>query len=266
MCKCNSFFLFYFFFFIKITKSDTYSQERDILSKSTNINDKLPNSKYAFVTSYTGESDDKYSFLQCIITLGGMLETVSPDYDRVLLVPSEIEISSSVLTILSKVWTHILKRNFLNCTGDISDKAEDYLFKIQAWTLTQYSKVLYIAADVLPLADLSNLFSLNAPAAALDSIKYSMNTYNSFFNTDFMLFQPNKIDFSSLLRQIFINNSYDKNTTPDAFVINTVMQERISLFPLNTVIECGSKIKTVLNEFSLNIVNTSSNILDISLS
>ena len=252
MYQCSSFFVIFLFFSLIGCSSQYGNIESSILSKSTNKNDKSPNSQYAFVTSYTGESDDKYSFLQCIITLGGMLETVSPGYDRVLLIPSEIEISSSVSTILSKVWTHILKRNFLNCTSDSSDADEDYLFKLQAWTLTQYSKVLYIAADVLPLDDLSPLFSQNSPAAALDSIKYSMNQYNSFFNTDFMLFKPNKLDFSSLVRQVLINHSSDKQTTPDAFVINTVMQERISLFPLNTIIECGSKVKTILNEYPLN--------------
>ena len=134
--------------YIRITDINDDGSLNDDVVSSSNKNDDPPKSIYGFVTSYTGESDQSYNYLQCIITLGGMLETVSPGYDRVLLVPSEIEISSSITDILMRVWTHIIRRPFINCSSRTSESDDDYLFKLQAWTLVQYSKVLYIGADV----------------------------------------------------------------------------------------------------------------------
>ena len=245
-------FLFHATSFVK-KRSYELEDEQKLIHESSNKNDDPPNSRFAFAASYTGESDNSYNFLQCIITLGGMLETVSPGYDRVLLVPTEIEISTQITEILLKIWTHIIRRPFLNCSSKVSDADDDYLFKLQAWTLTQYSKVLYVGADVLPLGDLSQLFALETPAAAIDFFKYSMNRYSTHFNTDFILLSPNNFDFAGLVEQVKIKHKKEKDSaTPDAFVINTYMEDRITVFPLKSIIECGGFQETVLNEYPLN--------------
>ncbi|EAY04801.1 hypothetical protein TVAG_305510 [Trichomonas vaginalis G3] len=156
--------------------------------------DPMPTSKYAYVTYYSG--DDHWShYLLSVIVLGQTLASLSPKYDRVLLIPSKMEFEESVLKTIKESWTHIIHRPFIKwpCETKLEDPRDNHIwFKLQIFSLYQYSKVLYIPPNALVAKDPSIAFSFVTPSAPLDYQTWGYSHLGAVRNLDFLVVTPSQ--------------------------------------------------------------------------
>jgi glycogenin glucosyltransferase len=83
----------------------------------------------------------------------------------------------------------------------------DLLFaftKVALWRQTEYSKVVYLDADIVVLQNLDHLFDLDVSFAAAPDIGWP-----DAFNTGFMLLRPNMSDYWALLALAQSGDSFD---------------------------------------------------------
>lgn len=213
--------------------------------KSENKNSKSSN--YAFASVYTGENQYQFSGLQSIVVLGGILKEYSPEYARILLIPSNINISHELNNLLSSVWTNIVKKPIVKMKYNFTEEFNCSVFKLQAWNLTNYSKVLFISPNILPLTDFSIYFNYPAPSSVINNHMFSMNTFTSYFDSNFFLLTPNEKDLS-ILYQIAIQYDEKSDITPDTFAINDYFQETITILPFKTILGCDNSHSLILND------------------
>ena len=76
--------------------------------------------------------------------------------------------------------------------------------KILLWEQTQFRKILYLDADVLPLRAPDELFSLDVPFAAAPETGFP-----DCFNSGVMMLAPNRTVFESLLNLATAGISFD---------------------------------------------------------
>lgn len=166
------------------------------------FNDEPPKTRYAYISGYTGD-DDKGHFFVLAITCGYSLMHVSPNFDRVLLIPTELKVSEDRMNALRKVWTHIIRRPYIQWPdGYVDAHARDmYLwFKLNAWSVVGYEKLLWTGCDVFFRKDPSKAFEYPAPASVIDHYVYGMSDLGPVTNGDFFLLKPSLRDYAGMKR------------------------------------------------------------------
>ena len=167
---------------------------------SSYFNDPPPTTRYAYLSGYTGDDESGHYFVLAI-TCGYSLIRTSPNYDRVLLIPSTMKIPEHRMKLLKKVWTHILYRPYIHWPdGYIDTHARDmYLwFKLNAWSVVGWEKLLWTGIDVIFRRDPSLIFEYPAPCSILDHYVYGMSHLGPVTNGDFLLFRPSLKIFSEM--------------------------------------------------------------------
>ncbi|KAI0296247.1 hypothetical protein BC826DRAFT_1006072 [Russula brevipes] len=167
---------------------------------------------YAFVTLLTSDS-----YLPGALTLAAALKDVHPspapppevDFQTVCLVtPETVDISS--IKLLRKafdlvVGVEIIEENNergLQLLGrpDLST----VLTKLHIFRLTQFSKIIFLDADVLPIRPLSHLFTLPHEFSAVPDVGWP-----DIFNSGFMVLSPGEDKFTELKALSETKGSWD---------------------------------------------------------
>ena len=183
------------------TKSTFFSADVD-KDNFTLENDPKPNSKFAFVHIFTHDDPQFHRLLQAEI-LGYQLKNFNNSIDRVLLLPTKIQIPEKHKKILNEVFTHFIYRPFIkwpnSCKGPENEQWEKiYYFKLNIWTLN-YSKILYINGYNLFLKDPSPIFEFYPPVAAPDYDTWMIAKYGPTQNTDFLMIEPSIKVFNDIV-------------------------------------------------------------------
>ena len=76
--------------------------------------------------------------------------------------------------------------------------------KFSLWSQTQFSKIVYLDADTLPLRAPDELFSLDVPFAAAPELGFP-----DFFNSGVMVLQPSLETFEALKAEAIRDGSFD---------------------------------------------------------
>ena len=236
----------------KILTEENFIEEN--LEYIQNLHDPLPKSSVAYVTTYTNDESPYFGYLQHLIALGYTLKLLNPNIDRVVIVRQEFKEQASIIKLIEKSWTHILFRSPLKWPTHFYKKGDVYhakWFKFYAWTLTQYKKILVVGCDILVFVDLSMLFTYKAPAASYYFSEYSLKQEGPFFNSDFMLIEPDMSAFASLLRLTlpYINNENKDSIlfgSDDSAPLHLYYQREITLLPMFVVHENGGYKHTIL--------------------
>ncbi|XP_012512250.1 PREDICTED: glycogenin-2 [Propithecus coquereli] len=156
----------------------------------------------AFVTLATNDI-----YCQGALVLGQSLR--SHRLTRRLVVLITPQVSGPLRVILSKVFDEVIEVNLIN--------SEDYvhlaflkrpelgvtLTKLHCWTLTHYSKCVFLDADTLVLSNIDELFERGEFSAASDP------GWPDCFNSGVFVFQPSLETHKRLLRHATKHGSFD---------------------------------------------------------
>lgn len=223
------------------------------LHYANNSQDLPPRSKYAFVSSYSNDLAPSFDYIQMLTVLGHSLKMFNPTIDRVVIVREEFRRDAAICRILEKAWTHILFRPVLKWPEQFNPKKLYHAkwFKFQAWTLTQYEKILYIGADTMIFTDLTQAFRWNTPSSAYYMTDYGPKDNGVMFNPDFMLIEPDLLKYVELLetttKYLKSPGKDDKTLGKDDLApLNIVYRSEISLYPLAIMHENGGYKHTIL--------------------
>lgn len=170
------------------------------INASTFFNDPPPRSRYAYISGYTSDDSEDHFFILAI-TCGYSLMKVSPNYDRVLLIPSAMEIPKDKLRNLKSVWTHIIRRPYVQWPDGYKDRSmrdTAFWFKLNAWSVTGWEKLLWTGIDVIFRRDPSTIFNYPAPTSIIDHFVYGFSHLGPVTNGDFLMFKPSLRDFAGM--------------------------------------------------------------------
>ncbi|XP_073539776.1 glycogenin-1-like isoform X2 [Phyllobates terribilis] len=162
----------------------------------------MPVTDQAFVTLCTNDT-----YCQGALVLGKSLRNHETSRKLVVMITSPV--SGRMRAILSKVFDEVLEVDTL----DSADLVRLSLLKrpelgvtftkIQCWTLTQYTKCVYMDADTIALRNIDELFDREEFSAAPDS------GWPDCFNSGVFVFRPSLDTFGRLLQYAEDNGSFD---------------------------------------------------------
>ena len=203
-----------FFFLFSVSFSRTDEKEFQLFDLNLGIgekeisheDDKIPNSKYAFCTVYS--ADDHWNhFLMSVLVLGYSLASVSPRFDRVLILPSSMEFEENDMKRLTQTWTHIIRRPFVKfpCEKE-SQRMKDprdaqIWFKLQAFSLYQYERIIYLSPQTFVVRDISDAFEFYPPAAPPDFQTWGVSHLGAVRNLDFFVLAPSEINYKNITKK-----------------------------------------------------------------
>ncbi|KAG1813286.1 nucleotide-diphospho-sugar transferase [Suillus subaureus] len=165
---------------------------------------------FAFVTLVTSDS-----YLPGALAISGALKDVHQTephevkYDTVCIVtPETLDITT--IKLLRKTYDIVIGVEVigqsdptgLNLMG--RPDLDTVLTKLHVFRLTQYSKVIFLDADVLPLRPLSHLFHLDHEFSAVPDVGWS-----DIFNSGVMVLSPSEDKFTELQELLKTNGSWD---------------------------------------------------------
>ena len=198
-------------------------------------NDPLPTSQYAFVSYYSGDDQWSHYYLN-VLMQGYALSCLSPKYDRVLLLPTNLELDQSSLNRLQKVFTYIIRRPFMKWTcyfssGIEEDKRDKHIwFKLQAYTLFQYRRIILFGPNVLISKDPSQYFR-NGNSAPPDYQLWTLSHLGIIRNYDFQVIVLNHIAYNNISK-LGCNWIAHPNATNDR-------QRNSFKYPPSGIYDCG---------------------------
>ncbi|XP_069810176.1 glycogenin-1-like isoform X2 [Dendropsophus ebraccatus] len=162
----------------------------------------MPVTDQAYVTLCTNDI-----YCQGALVLGKSLR--KHETSRKLVVMITFQVSPRMRTILGKVFDEVLEVDML----DSADLVRLSLLKrpelgvtftkIQCWTLTQYTKCVYMDADTIALCNIDELFDREEFSAAPDS------GWPDCFNSGVFVFRPSLDTFGRLLQYAEDHGSFD---------------------------------------------------------
>lgn len=165
---------------------------------------------FAFVTLVTSDS-----YLPGALAISGALKDVHQTephevtYDTVCMVtPETLDITT--IKLLRKTYDVVIGVEVigqsdptgLNLLG--RPDLDTVLTKLHVFRLTQYSKVIFLDADVLPLRPLSHLFHLDHEFSAVPDVGWP-----DIFNSGVMVLSPSEDKFMELQELLKTNGSWD---------------------------------------------------------
>ncbi|EAY21366.1 hypothetical protein TVAG_167410 [Trichomonas vaginalis G3] len=117
------------------------------------------------------------------------------------MIPSEMKIPPEKMKLLKQIWTHILYRPYIQWPdGYIDTHARDmYLwFKLNAWSVVGWEKLLWTGTDVVFRRDPSSVFDFPPPCSIIDHYVYGMSHIGPVTNGDFFLLKPSLKTYSEM--------------------------------------------------------------------
>ncbi|TFY72792.1 hypothetical protein EVG20_g204 [Dentipellis fragilis] len=169
-------------------------------------------SPYAFVTLLTSDA-----YLPGALTLAAALRDVHPspptppevDFQTVCLVtPESVDVSS--IKLLRRAFNLVIGVEIIeedNARGlQLLGRPDlhSVLTKLHVFRLIQFSKIIFLDADILPTRPLSHLFSLPHPFAAVPDVGWP-----DIFNSGMMVLTPGQREFDQLLDLAKTKGSWD---------------------------------------------------------
>lgn len=233
---------------------DLYFTDMNIL-RAKREKDMPPRSRYAYVSVYSTDIREHFGYLQMLTVLGYSLMTLSPNYDRVLIVSQQLSEAEQLMSVVKKVWTHVIIRPHIKWPPNYHPgKTENnFWFKFQIYTLTQYEKICFLGADTLIFRDISPVFDWNTPSSGYDMMEYSLLDHGHRFNHDFLLIRPSLDDYSRLL-ELCLNyvgspeKDQHKYGTFDTAVLQKYYSNHITIMPLVIMHENRGYKRTILQD------------------
>ncbi|EAX95445.1 Glycosyl transferase family 8 protein [Trichomonas vaginalis G3] len=233
---------------------ETYFTDYNI-EKAKREKDMPPRSRYAYVSVYSSDIQEHFGYLQMLTVLGYSLKTLSPNYDRVLIVSQPLSEAEQLMNVVKKVWTHIIVRPHIKWPNEYHPgKSENaFWFKFQIYTLTQYEKICFFGADTLVFRDVSFVFDYEAPSSGYDIQTYGLLESGFRFNHDFLLIKPSLDDYSRLLEVCLDYVGHpekDANSigTYDTAVLTKFYAGNIHLLPILCMHENRGYKRTILQD------------------
>ena len=159
-----------------------------------------PGSRYAFITSITGDDDLEHEITKTAM-LAYSMWLANPKLDRVLLISTTFNMTQEQESRLARLYTHVYFSPYVQFPCNINlSKACDrhYWFKLNALTVTAYEKLLWVGRNIFIVRDVMPLFEYPAPAAPPDYQIWSMSEFGPVHNFDFFVFEPSLEDFKKL--------------------------------------------------------------------
>ncbi|XP_040316083.1 glycogenin-2 [Herpailurus yagouaroundi] len=162
----------------------------------------MPVLDQAFVTLATNDT-----YCQGALVLGQSLRTQRATRKLVVLITSQV--SSLLRVILSKVFDEVIEVNLMESADYIHlaflkrPELGVTLTKLHCWTLTHYSKCVFLDADTLVLSNIDELFDRVEFSAAPDP------GWPDCFNSGVFVFQPSLETHGLLLRHAMDHGSFD---------------------------------------------------------
>ncbi|XP_045326716.1 glycogenin-2 isoform X1 [Leopardus geoffroyi] len=162
----------------------------------------MPVLDQAFVTLATNDT-----YCQGALVLGQSLRTQRATRKLVVLITSQV--SSLLRVILSKVFDEVIEVNLMDSADYIHlaflkrPELGVTLTKLHCWTLTHYSKCVFLDADTLVLSNIDELFDRAEFSAAPDP------GWPDCFNSGVFVFQPSLETHGLLLRHAMDHGSFD---------------------------------------------------------
>ncbi|XP_036788552.2 glycogenin-2 isoform X4 [Manis pentadactyla] len=162
----------------------------------------MPVSDQAFVTLATNDV-----YCQGALVLGQSLRNHTATRKLVVLITPQV--SSLLRVILSKVFDEVIEVNLIESADYIHlaflrrPELGVTLTKLHCWTLTHYSKCVFLDADTLVLANIDELFDRGEFSAAPDP------GWPDCFNSGVFVFQPSLETHGLLLRHATDHGSFD---------------------------------------------------------
>jgi len=160
--------------------------------------------EYCYLTDYAID-DENYSILHDLLILGMNLKLVSPQYDRVLLIPTDFSIPSKNLGLIHQVWSVIIRKAPIqfDCQRPMGNNDDIYKwFRINMFNISGYKKILYLGKNSIVIKDLGSFFSFPTPSSPLDFSLWSISQFGPVHNHNFLLFHPNHYDFVHLIDKL----------------------------------------------------------------
>ncbi|XP_037590909.1 glycogenin-2 [Cebus imitator] len=157
----------------------------------------------AFVTLATNDI-----YCQGALVLGQSLRRHRPTRKLVVLITPQV--SSLLRAILSKVFDEIIEVNLIDSADYIHlaflkrPELGVTLTKLHCWTLTHYSKCVFLDADTLVLSNVDELFDRGEFSAAPDP------GWPDCFNSGVFVFQPSLRTHKLLLQHATEHGSFDE--------------------------------------------------------
>ncbi|KAI9512536.1 glycosyltransferase family 8 protein [Russula earlei] len=169
-------------------------------------------SPYAFVTLLTSDS-----YLPGALTLAAALKDIHPspalppevDFQTVALVtPETVDIAS--IRLLRKAFDLVVGVEIIEQDNERGlqllgrPDLSTVLTKLHIFRLIQYSKIIFLDADVLPIRPLSHLFTLPYEFSAVPDVGWP-----DIFNSGFMVLSPGEDKFTELITLSKTKGSWD---------------------------------------------------------
>lgn len=111
------------------------------------------------------------SYMPGALVLGHQLKKLSPHIDRICMVTPQV--SPKARSVLAWTFNQVIEVTpwLLEAQEGHRHDWSSLFTKLECLTFTQYQKLLFIDADILPLADYQALFNLKPPAGILNETK-----------------------------------------------------------------------------------------------
>jgi len=154
------------------------------------------------------------------LTLASSLKRVNTSKRLVIMITKSV--SDSIKNILNKVFNEVVAVDAMD-SGDLAnltllDRTELGITftKIQCWTLTQYSKCVFLDADTLVIQNCDELFEREELSASPDA------GWPDCFNSGVFVFRPNLNTYKDLVNHAVTNGSFDGG---DQGLLNTFFSD-----------------------------------------
>ncbi|KAF8274132.1 hypothetical protein EI94DRAFT_1794765 [Lactarius quietus] len=169
-------------------------------------------SPYAFVTLLTSDS-----YLPGALTLAAALRDIHPspslppevDFQTVCLVtPETVDVAS--IKLIRKAFDVVVGVEIIEEDNERGlqllgrPDLTTVLTKLHVFRLTQYSKIIFLDADILPIRTLSHLFTLPHDFSAVPDVGWP-----DIFNSGFMVLSPGEDTFKELMTLSKTKGSWD---------------------------------------------------------
>nr|AAI70536.1 LOC100126641 protein [Xenopus laevis] len=162
----------------------------------------MPVTDQAFVTLGTNDI-----YCQGALVLGKSLRNHKTTRQLVVMITSQV--SSRMRAVLSNIFDEVIEVDILDSADSVHlalmkrPELGITFTKFQCWTLTRYTKCVYMDADTIVLCNIDELFDRDEFSAAPDS------GWPDCFNSGVFVFRPSLETFHKLLQFAEIHGSFD---------------------------------------------------------
>ncbi|KAE8622306.1 hypothetical protein XENTR_v10005186 [Xenopus tropicalis] len=162
----------------------------------------MPVTDQAFVTLGTNDI-----YCQGALVLGKSLRNHKTSRQLVVMITSQV--TSRMRDVLSNIFDEVVEVDILDSADSVHlslmkrPELGITFTKFQCWTLTQYTKCVYMDADTIVLCNIDELFDRDEFSAAPDS------GWPDCFNSGVFVFRPSVETFHKLLHFAEVHGSFD---------------------------------------------------------